>query len=159
MNSLLAYATTQYGFIKESRNLLFSYCNTFSPQDFVRQHPSFGNGGSVRSILVHVANTYESWIAQRGLNRDIRFTECDKILHMDGVSALFNQVDDYVYAFIKSFEITEPMTEFVKEGVKRQAAGFQLFSHVITHEFHHKGQILSLSRHWGYIPVDTDIIR
>ncbi len=35
----------------------------------------------------------------------------------------------------------------------------KLFTHVITHEFHHKGQILSLSRHLGYVRVDTDIIR
>jgi uncharacterized damage-inducible protein DinB len=38
-------------------------------------------------------------------------------------------------------------------------SAFQIFTHVITHEFHHKGQILSLSRHLGYTPVDTDIIR
>jgi len=35
----------------------------------------------------------------------------------------------------------------------------KLFTHVITHEFHHKGQILSLSRHLGYVPVDTDVVR
>ena len=34
-----------------------------------------------------------------------------------------------------------------------------IFADVTTHEFHHKGQILSISRHLGYVPVDTDIIR
>lgn len=35
----------------------------------------------------------------------------------------------------------------------------KIFTHVITHGFHHKGQILSLNRHLKYAPVDTDIIR
>ena len=35
----------------------------------------------------------------------------------------------------------------------------QLFTHTITHEFHHKGQVLSMSRLLGYVPVDTDVIR
>ncbi|HEX8506591.1 MAG TPA: DinB family protein [Hymenobacter sp.] len=35
----------------------------------------------------------------------------------------------------------------------------QLFPHVITHEFHHKGQILSMSRLLGHVPVDTGAIR
>ncbi|RZK68975.1 MAG: hypothetical protein EOO92_22520, partial [Pedobacter sp.] len=34
-----------------------------------------------------------------------------------------------------------------------------LFTHVITHEFHHKGQIMSMMRLIGYIPPDADIIR
>ncbi|MCB0535444.1 MAG: hypothetical protein KDD14_24780 [Saprospiraceae bacterium] len=39
------------------------------------------------------------------------------------------------------------------------APPLRLFTHIVTHEFHHKGQILSLSRHLGYTPVDTDIMR
>ena len=35
----------------------------------------------------------------------------------------------------------------------------QLFTHTITHEFHHKGQVMSMSRLLGYVPVDADIIR
>ncbi|MEP6627343.1 MAG: DinB family protein [Ginsengibacter sp.] len=34
-----------------------------------------------------------------------------------------------------------------------------LFFHVITHEFHHKGQIATMCCIMGYPPPDTDIIR
>ena len=40
-----------------------------------------------------------------------------------------------------------------------KANPFKLFTHVITHEFHHQGQILPMSRQLGYIPVDTDVMR
>ncbi len=49
--------------------------------------------------------------------------------------------------------------ELDKNGAILMVNPLQLFTHVITHEFHHKGQIMSLSRHLGYTPVDADIIR
>ncbi|MCU5378655.1 hypothetical protein OCA08_16075 [Bacillus cereus] len=32
-----------------------------------------------------------------------------------------------------------------------------LLTHTETHEFHHKGQIVSMARHLGYNPPDTDL--
>lgn len=34
----------------------------------------------------------------------------------------------------------------------------QLLTHSITHEFHHKGQIVAMLRLLGYIPKNTDIL-
>ncbi|MCY9423036.1 DinB family protein, partial [Bacillus paralicheniformis] len=34
----------------------------------------------------------------------------------------------------------------------------QLLIHSITHEFHHKGQIVAMLRLLGYIPNNTDIL-
>jgi uncharacterized damage-inducible protein DinB len=48
---------------------------------------------------------------------------------------------------------------FIINGRNETATPLQLFTHVITHEFHHKGQILSRCRQLGYVPVDTDILR
>ncbi|TDH29325.1 hypothetical protein EXU57_00555 [Segetibacter sp. 3557_3] len=48
---------------------------------------------------------------------------------------------------------------FDNDGTVSQATPLQVYTHVITPEFHHKGQVLTLSRQQGYIPADTDIIR
>jgi uncharacterized damage-inducible protein DinB len=54
----------------------------------------------------------------------------------------------------------EPFTALIKHrGFLMTLSPLQLYTHVITHEFHHKGQMLSMSRILGYIPVDTDAIR
>jgi len=37
------------------------------------------------------------------------------------------------------------------------ATPLQLFTHVLTHEFHHKGQIMTMCRILGYTPVETDV--
>lgn len=33
-----------------------------------------------------------------------------------------------------------------------------LFSHTVTHEFHHKGQVVTLGRRLGFPPADTDLV-
>lgn len=32
-------------------------------------------------------------------------------------------------------------------------------THVMTHEFHHKGKIMTMGRMLGYTPPDADVIR
>ncbi|MGI8600731.1 MAG: DinB family protein, partial [Chitinophagaceae bacterium] len=72
----------------------------------------------------------------------------------------FNSVDKLADEFIGVFQNDsfKELKIIVNENTISKTP-FELFTHVITHEFHHKGQILSLSRHLGYLPVDTDIIR
>lgn len=36
---------------------------------------------------------------------------------------------------------------------------YGIFTHVITHEFHHKGHAMTMARLLGYTPVDTDVMR
>jgi uncharacterized damage-inducible protein DinB len=33
-----------------------------------------------------------------------------------------------------------------------------LFTQAVTHEFHHKGQIVTIARQLGYQPVETDLV-
>jgi uncharacterized damage-inducible protein DinB len=153
------YAQQQYQQVKGSRQVLFDYCGMISPYDFIRSHPSFGNGGSIRSLLIHVANTYEAWIAQRALHQIPRFVEDDTVADMTGILPIYEQIDSYMQRFMEGMQENQALIEYEKEGIKSYVSPLQLFSHVVTHEFHHKGQLLSLSRLWGYVPVDTDIIR
>ncbi|QQK78224.1 hypothetical protein HUG15_07355 [Salicibibacter cibarius] len=74
---------------------------------------------------------------------------------------VFEGVDDLVYEFLEEFN---GQWEFgIKGNVpwqkeKEELTTLWLYTHVITHEFHHKGQIVSMSRNLGYIPEDTDLI-
>jgi uncharacterized damage-inducible protein DinB len=43
------------------------------------------------------------------------------------------------------------------DGYHDSATPLQLFTHVMTHEFHHKGQLLSMFRILGHVPPDTDV--
>ena len=152
------YTKEQYEFVKDSRNVLFEYCKTISEEDFVNQNNSFGRGGSMRNLLVHIANTYEYWIANLALKQNITYAEYESYKTIQEVIALFDGVNNFMEAFIFAIDQSDKITYKI-EDIENSVKPFKLFSHVITHEYHHKGQILSLSRHLGYIPVDTDIMR
>jgi uncharacterized damage-inducible protein DinB len=149
----------QYNFVKSSRQALLEYCGRISENDFVTENSSFGRG-SIRNLLVHIGNTYEFWIGRHALNLEIDFTSYNTIKDASQTSEFFLSIDLLISKFIDGYSGTQ--TEdlvFEINSQKVTASPLKLFSHVITHEFHHKGQILSLSRHLGYIPIDTDIIR
>ena len=81
---------------------------------------------------------------------------------VEAVRQLFRGVDELVTAYCARVESTGQLP--AKLTVPGRPAPLiltplALFTHVITHEFHHKGQLLSMSRQLGYQPVDTDIIR
>ena len=160
MESAFNYCKEQYELVRESRQVLFDYCKTISENHFITENSLFGRGGSIRNLLVHIANTYEFWIARHGLGKNIVFTKYTSQESIFDVIKLFNLVDDMMYQFIDILKNNgNTPVQYEINGVKNSADPFKLFSHVITHEFHHKGQILSLSRHLGYLPVDTDIMR
>jgi uncharacterized damage-inducible protein DinB len=149
----------QYEFVKSSRKVLLEYCQTISDTNFLIENSSFGRG-SIRNLLVHIGNTYEFWIGKHALNIDIKFTEYDFVKNALEAKAFFLNIDPLIEQFINVYS-NMPLREMdlnINDKIV-VASPLKLFTHVITHEFHHKGQILSLSRHLGYVPVDTDIIR
>jgi uncharacterized damage-inducible protein DinB len=149
----------QYNFVRSSRQVLLEYCETISGNDFIAENSSFGRG-SIRNLLVHIGNTYEFWIGRHALYLEMNFTAYDTINNALQAKDFFLTIDSLITKFIDLYsgrQVEELMFEINNQKVS--ASPLKLFTHVITHEFHHKGQILSLSRHLGYIPVDTDIIR
>ena len=149
----------QYELVKSSRVVLFDFCRSLSSQHFLIEHADFGRG-SIRNLLVHVANVYQFWIGARVLGRDELFTPFDEVANMDQADVLYTGVNRLMDEFIQSVEHT-PFKQFTFErnGKRTNETALTVFTHVITHEYHHKGQILSMSRHMVYIPVDTDVIR
>ena len=149
----------QYMYIKSSREVLFEFCRTLSADHFIYEHANFGRG-SIRNLLVHIANVYQFWIGAKALGREEPFTPFDAVVNMDEMYSLFNKIDDLMDTFLRSIGPTPlKRLSFERNGVQASETALTLFTHVVTHEFHHKGQVLSMSRHMGYIPVDTDIIR
>ncbi|RQO64222.1 damage-inducible protein DinB [Pedobacter sp. KBW01] len=149
----------QYDFVLSSRNTLLTYIGTVSEQDFLTENSSFGRG-SIRNLLLHICQTYSAWIGERALGIEQEFLPFDNYQTLSDCRSYFNQVDEYIGLFIEKFKGNEQQEIELKRNQESLIVNpLKLFTHVITHEFHHKGQIMSLSRHLGYTPVDADIIR
>ncbi len=154
--------TAQYESINGARQALFTYCETMKSEDIFKKIAAF-NDNCISDMLVHNINTYISWLRKfwYGWN-NVPFYENDDVKELKEIKILYEQVDLFVHEFLKKYsdDYMRSLTREIKrKGITLTLTPLQLFTHVITHEFHHKGQILTMSRLLGYIPVDTDVIR
>ncbi|HEY4289997.1 MAG TPA: DinB family protein [Puia sp.] len=78
---------------------------------------------------------------------------------MDPIRQLYSRVDDTVSIFLRTFqEKMESLITGTHDAMgKGSASPIQLFTHVLTHEFHHKRQVMSMCRLLGHQPPDTDV--
>lgn len=153
--------TSQYEGIKGARHALISYLKTIDEAHLRQPVPSFNNS-SILVLLTHNVNTYLSWLRFFDLQAAGDFFKDEDIKTLGDVERIFADVDVTVADFLSRHEVDYECI-FTK---KHRRTGFMvtttplmLYTHVITHEFHHKGQILTMSRLLGYTPADTDVIR
>ena len=114
----------------------------------------------MRNLIVHVANSYQYWIIAHCFGEQVKSLVYEEFVNIADCRSLYEMVDGHVERLISSFA-SDPHKEIqsVNGGKSFSASPFKVFAHVTTHEYHHKGQVLSISRHLGYVPVDTDVIR
>jgi uncharacterized damage-inducible protein DinB len=152
--------TQQYAFVKDSRSALLMFCEKVSNDNFVAEVKGFGRGGSIRNLLVHSANSSLFWMVRHCFGEPHESLVYDHYHNVGECVSLYQKIDEYMQRLINSFK-----QDYCRElsstnaGQTFFASPLKVYTHVITHEFHHKGQILSIARHLGYIPVDTDVIR
>lgn len=158
MQSSLLY--TQYTLVQQSRQVVFKFLEETIMDDLTKPLPVF-NDKSISYMYVHIANTYIAWAGNFALNGSTTYYNQDEPLNISQIKQLFIQVDEIMDSFIEHF-LADP-TQDVK-GYKWpekyiETDAYSIFTHVITHEFHHKGQAMTMARMLGYMPVDTDVMR
>jgi len=79
------------------------------------------------------------------------------------IKARFDQVDLYVKEVFEVFSnhMDEPIQRKIPWRVAEEIISItpsKLLMHTITHEFHHKGQIVAMARQMGYESPNTDVL-
>jgi uncharacterized damage-inducible protein DinB len=149
----------QYELLLGSREVMFDFIEKELPNQLIEPIAVF-NGSTIRYLLIHTANTYKHWLGNFGMSKELSFTDEESVMDIAGIRKVYAEVDSLVYAFLERFggSIDEPVTNLLR-GNEWSLTPLQLFTHVLTHEFHHKGQIMTMCRLLGHTPPDTDIIR
>lgn len=148
----------QYQYIKEARAVLLDYSESVRASDFVSEDSGFGPGASMRNLLVHVANCYQFWVGVCCLGRERNFVAYKDVTNVAQLRTVFNAIDAMMDEFFERCHPDDDVTYTIPNKTA-VAKALQLYTHAATHEFHHKGQVLSISRMLGYTPVDTDVMR
>lgn len=150
----------QYKLVESAREALFTYLSNI-PFQKLHSPVETANNKSVCYLLNHTAVTYLSWLNEFALKNPLMTTDETAWQTVNDVKTYYNEVDDCVYNFLAAYDDKDiKITGYKKsKDTTLTFSVLQLFTHVITHEFHHKGIILNMTRQLGYTPIETDIIR
>ena len=150
---------TQYDWIKRTRESLFRYCETLPPSDYVKELDNLG-GDSIRNLHAHVADCYRVWLGSRALGQSLQEITPETVNNVKEMREVFRNTDSKVDEFLNKFKGKWNHTIHVSfnSGGSAEITALWLFTHTITHEFHHKGQIVKIGRQLGYVPPDTDLL-
>lgn len=151
----------QYDLIRGSRQALFQYLESMPPHMLNTKQDALGHR-SLAGILNHIANNYVYWIQRVAMEELPNYFDDSSIRHMVDARSHFAAVDKLMYRFLEHYTSLEDMPRLMQVphlNTQGQFSPLDIFTHVTTHEFHHKGQLCSAGRQLGFIPPDTDIIR
>lgn len=157
---MVALLQKQYELIKGSREVVLNFVEQQVAGDLNTPLDTF-DGKTIRYLLVHTANTYLHWLSYYALKQEVDFKEDAGLTSVQLIRPLYEQADEAVAVFLHHFaeKIEYPVSGTLSRNRQVTTTPLALFTHVITHEFHHKGQIMTMCRLLGYVPPDTDVIR
>jgi uncharacterized damage-inducible protein DinB len=150
----------QYALVQSSRSAVFDFIDIHVGADLNSPVAAYNNQ-TIRYFLVHNANTYLQWLGYFALKAPFVLLNDEEFADISLIYSLYKQVDATMMDFLETFaEKLEGQVQGVLSRNRQvSTTPLQLFTHVITHEFHHKGQIMSMCRLLGHTPPDTDVIR
>lgn len=154
----------EYEWVRQTRGTLLDFCAQLNPNDFTHQH-GFALQ-SVRDTLIHIADCYHAWLGSFVLEKTkkpITPKEERDQFNLEKIKDRFEQVDSIVNEI---FELPRnQLNEMMEKKIPWREAPEtlsitpgKLLMHTITHEFHHKGQIVAMLRQMGYEPPNTDVL-
>jgi len=126
--------------------------------NFVEEIPCFA-GGSVRNHLVHIIGVEQFWIYAL---QDIPWKPWarEDYASVDQLAAAKNRVAEETIAYVNALtgdQLNTDLTVRPQEWPGPLRSPAYILHHIVTHSFHHKGQVASMLRYLGENPPDTDL--
>lgn len=148
----------QYALIKNSREVVLNFVDTQVKEDW-NIPVALCNHQTIRYLFEHCAGCYGSWLADFALQYAPEPIPNVELITIDTVRALYGGIDSLVEAFLNKYEfnLEVPIIGVHNACGEVSATPLALFTHVITHEFHHKGQLMLMCRILGHTPPETDV--
>ncbi|OZB98290.1 DinB family protein [Paenibacillus sp. XY044] len=159
---MLEMLQQQYDWVRSVRQNMFTFLEELPPQILHQTVPDYGRGTIIRTHS-HVIDCYRFWLgsfASKKLteHRDISVHETGRAA-VKFIRERFAEVDELVERFLNEYydRWSEPIEQDESwQGYPKTPTPLLLITHVETHEFHHKGQIVSMARQLGCPPPADD---
>lgn len=149
-----------HGWTHASLNLLLDHLSSIPAADYAKVVPNFGFP-TLREQVIHIFNCEGLWVhTLQGLPyTDRESGECPTVTD----ARLFEQevalqTKTYLSGLTDQQLNAAVELKFPHEDVATRTPAFVLH-HILTHAFHHKGQIVAMCRALGHPTPDTDLFR
>jgi uncharacterized damage-inducible protein DinB len=148
---------TMYDLVRRTREVLLEFTQSLPVEIYLLERPDFAYG-SIRNIHAHVAFCYLAWVGVAlGYKREDLIVPDDQIVDAKAMRERFKFVDNIVNEALEKFTTPDEPLEFQHRSGPLKVSQRWLLLHPITHEFHHKGQLLALARVLEHpLPGDAD---
>lgn len=149
---------TLYTWVRMTREPLMRALNALDPARYRAPQATLA-GDSIRDRHVHMAQCYIHWVARVGLGEQVENPRPEAFLEPAATRAVFAQADAAVARLLERHAGGLDETFLARSGdFTGPFSARWLVAHPITHEFHHKGQIVVVMRLFGVEVGDTDLI-
>ena len=147
-----------HGWTHASLNLVLDHLSTMPTDDYVKEVSGFGFR-TLREQTIHIFNCEGFWVhTLQGLPYADRTLEDCPILA--DVRLLQNDVSHSTHAYLSSLtnrQLNADAELRFSDGDVAVRTPALVLHHVLTHAFHHKGQIVAMCRALGQTAPDTDL--
>ena len=147
-----------HGWTHASLNLLLNHLSTMPEADYVKRVSGFGFP-TLREQTIHIFNCEGFWVhTLQGLQYANRTVEDCPILA--NASLLQMDVSQSTHAYLSTLtnqQLNADTTLHFSDGDVAVRTPALVLHHVLTHAFHHKGQIVAMCRLLGHPAPDTDL--
>lgn len=150
----------QYSLIRGTRQLVLDFVEN-DVKDDLNKPVSAYNNQTLSYLLKHTACCYFYWLGHYTLQQPPDMLENEQPNTVEILRQHFTRVDNLVAFFLQNFkDKMEVEIDGTHSGnPDERPTPWQVITHVFTHEFHHKGQMMAMCRMLGHIPPDTHVSR
>ena len=141
-----------------SLNVLLDHLSTITADDYTRELPGFGHP-TIQQQVIHIFNCEAFWIhLLQGFSFQDRTP--DNCRHISDARLVQQETSELTLAYLSNLPDEklngEAELRFPDGDVAIRTPALVLH-HILTHAFHHKGQIVAMCRLLGHPAPDTDL--
>ena len=141
-----------------SLDLLLDHLATIPLSDYLRELPSFGFA-TLRKQVIHIFNCEGFWIyTLQGLHYvDRNPAECPAVADARLLQQDVSRRTQAYLSNLTNHQLNKDTELHFPDGDNAVRTPSLILHHVLTHAFHHKGQIAAMCRELGHPTPDTDM--
>lgn len=138
-----------YPWVKFSRERVFAWAESLPDGVYTQERPDFAYG-SLRNVQAHIADCYVAWVGVRGLGEEHGWVDTAVVPDVAAMRRVYAGVDAMMARAFDQFTTPDEVFDLSWRDEVLQVTQRWLVMHPVTHEFHHKGQMLTMGRVLGH---------